>query len=386
MKTGMTLEAMAAEVQRQHKTKMDFVANTSVVGVNPAEGGFSLSLEDHGDFLVRDLAHQQIAAHTKIPAQYYDRMRKEAPDLLADNVKTWFDKYPAPRMFRMLDGKNRAMLSDSFRPLDNYDFANVILQAAADRRLDVVSCDVTETRLYIKAIDKQEFKVPVGYKMGDGSHRIFDVCCPAFVASNSEVGCGRLTLDTGVYTSACTNLAWFSREGFKKTHLGRRHELVEATGVQNIDNLLSHRTRQKSDEALWLQVRDVLKSAFLESRIEERVKQLEEAANEKIEGKVEQVVRVVASRFGMTEEEGSSVLDHLIRGGQLTKYGLHAAVTRAAQDVDSYDRATELEYLGSGIVELPKTEWASLLDEAADAPKPTKNRRQRAPVQAGAAA
>jgi hypothetical protein len=384
MKTGMALEALAAEVKRQHETKTDFVANTKTVGVQPRENGLALVLPGHGSYEVRDLAHQQIAAHTKIPAQYYDRMRKEAPDLLANNVETWFDKHPAPRMFRMLDGKNRAMLSDSFRPLDNYDFANVILQAAAERDLDVVSCDITETRLYIKAIDKQEFEVPVGYKMGDGSHRIFDVCCPAFVASNSEVGFGRLTLETGVYTSACTNLAWFAREGFRKTHLGSRHKLVEATGVENIDHLLSHRTRQKSDEALWLQVRDVLKSAFLESRIAERVKQLADAAEAKIEGEVVRVVQAVADRYGLTEKEGNSVLDHLIRGGNLSKYGLHAAVTRSAQDVDDYDRATELEYLGSGIIELPKTEWTSLMDEAAASPRPGRNRRSL--VQAGAAA
>jgi hypothetical protein len=54
----------------------------------------------------------------------------------------------------------------------------------------------------------------------------------------------------------------------------------------------------------------------------------------------------------------------LIEGGSLTQYGLHAAVTRAAQDVADYDRATELEYAGGKIIELPKTEW-KVLSEAA---------------------
>jgi hypothetical protein len=36
------------------------------------------------------------------------------------------------------------------------------------------------------------------------------------------------------------------------------------------------------------------------------------------------------------------VLKHLILGGSLTTWGLANAVTRAAQDAESYDRATEL--------------------------------------------
>lgn len=362
MKLGRSLQDLAAELDRQKKTKTDYIADTAAISVRPAEHGLNLALEGHGEFEVRDLAHHQIAEHTKIPALYYKRMREETKELLANNVETWFKKYPVPRMLRMLDGGNRAFLSNSFRPLDNYDFGKVILEACNDRKLEVASCEITEKRLYIKAIDKQEFQVPVGYKMGDGSHRLFDVCCPVFIAMNSEVGYGRLTLETGVYTRACTNLAWFSDGGLKRTHLGSRHKIVEATGVENIDHLLSNRTKQKSDEALWLQVRDVLRSAFVQGRIEKRVEQLKAAAEAVIPGRVEKVVKVAAERFGLSEAEGDSVLDHLIRGGNLSKYGLHAAITRAAQDVDDYERATDLEYLGGQVIELPSTEWESLLE------------------------
>ena len=206
--------------------------------------------------------------------------------------------------------------------------------------------------------------MPVGYKMGDGSHRIFDVCCPVFIASNSEVGFGRLVLDTGVYTRACTNLAWFTDGGMKKTHLGSRHKIVEATGVENIDHLLSDKTRQKSDEALWLQLRDVLSAAFKGELIEKRTARLAAAAENKITGDVPKMLELTAEKFGLSDGEKGSVLKHLIEGGSLSQYGLHAAVTRTAQDAADYDRATELEYLGGRIVELPRTEW-SVLAEAA---------------------
>jgi hypothetical protein len=363
MKTGKTLAELAAELDRQSRAKHDYIADTRRLDVAVRDDKPVLVMQDR-QFEISDIAHGQIAEHTKIPKPYYDRMAKEAPGLLANNVKTWFDKYPAERMIRTLDDRNRAFLSNSFRPLDNYDFGQVILGACAERKLEIVSADITERKLYIKAIDKQEFQVPIGYKMGDGSHRIFDVCCPVFIASNSEVGFGRLSLDTGVYTHACTNLAWFTDGGMKKTHLGSRHKIVEATGVESIDHLLSDKTRQKSDEALWMQLRDVLGAAFDGKRIENRTERLASAATKKIGGDVPKMIELVRTNFGLTETEGGNVLRHLIEGGSLTQYGLHAAVTRAAQDSADYDRATELEYLGGRIIDLPQTEWAVLADAA----------------------
>jgi hypothetical protein len=64
-------------------------------------------------------------------------------------------------------------------------------------------------------------------------------------------------------------------------------------------------------------------------------------------------VEVTAKRFALTEGEQGSVLEHLARGGDLTRYGLLNAVTRTAEDATSYDRAIELECVGGEILELP---------------------------------
>lgn len=363
MKTGKTLTELATEIERQHNMKHDYVADTRKVEIT--DKGTMVLNGVPGEFAIGDIAHGQIADHTKVPKQYYDRMVREAPALLANNVNTWFQKYPAVRTIRTLDDRNRAFLSDAFRPLDNFDFAGVILGAIAKRKMEVMSCEITEKRLYIKAVDEQLYKdVPVGHKMGDGSHRIFDTCAPVFIASNSEVGYGRLVLDTGVYTRACTNLCLWSDGGMKRTHVGSRHKVNELTGVENIDHLLTDHTRQKSDEALWLQLRDVLGAAFEPARITKRLESLAAAAEEKITGNPAKVVELATKTFSLTEAEGGNVLRHLIEGGSLTKYGLHAAVTRSAQDAADYDRATELEYLGGRIVELPRTEWQTLAEAA----------------------
>src|SRR5262245_61247090 len=161
MKVGKSLAELAAELDRQYKSKADFVARTDVMTVQPQDRGLSLVMGDKGEYAVGEIAHDQIATHTKTPKPYYDRMRPEAPELLANNIDTWFRKHPAPRLVRTLDGKARAFLSDAYRPLDNYDFAKVILDVCATRKLEVASCEVTEKRLYIKAMDTSEFEVPV---------------------------------------------------------------------------------------------------------------------------------------------------------------------------------------------------------------------------------
>jgi hypothetical protein len=357
MKTGKTLQELYTEIVRQRAAKKDFVASTAAMRMTP-EGNLALGSKWEGG--VSDLAHDHISDHVKIPRAYYNRMRSEAPDLLATNVDRWFAKYPAPRMVRTMDQGVRAFLSNSYRPLENHDLANAILPVLInDRKMNIMSCEITERRLYIKAVDEKLFRdVPVGFKMGDGSHRLFDTCAPAIIVSNSEVGCGRLVVDTGVFTKACTNMALFADGGMKRTHLGARHQLTEQ--IENIDHLLSERTKRKTDEALWMQVRDVVKSAFDPEKLTKRVEKITAAAQNKITAKVDEVMELAADHFSLNDDERDGVLKHLIEGGKLTQYGLSAAITRAAQDVESYDRSTELEYLGGQVIELNADQWSDM--------------------------
>ena len=365
MKTGKSLQDLAIEIERQHETKRDYITSTEHMVITPTSAGdnIKIAMGDRGPFPVNDIAHGQIAEQAKIPRQYYDRMRQEAPDLLANNITRWFQKYPTKRMARTLDDRLRAVLSDAYQPFDNYDFAGATLPILRSRKLKVVSCEVTERRLYIKAVDEQLFRdVPVGYKMGDGSHKLYDTCAPAIILSNSEVGFGRLQIETGVYTSACTNLCWFAKGGMKRTHVGARHRLTENMDVENLDAIMSDATKRKTQEALWLQVKDVLASAFDKTVVTKRIEAMQATTENKITGPVEKVVEVVQQQFGFNDGERESIFRHLIEGGSLSQYGLHAAITRAAQDLPSYDRATEFEYLGGKVLELPRNEWERIAE------------------------
>ena len=367
MKTGKSLSELAAEIERQANSKRDFVASTEAMDVQAfGDGSALVEVKDKGKFRIGEIAHGQIAAHTGIPQKYADKMLKEAPELYANNVNTWFRKNPAVRMSRMLDGNMRAFLSDKFQPFDNYDFAAAALPILSTRKLNVMSCEITDRRLYIKAVDEQLFRdVPVGFKMGDGSHNIFDTCAPAIILSNSEVGFGRLVIETGVYTRACTNMALFAKGGMKRTHVGARHQLTDNMDVTDLDAVLSSAAKRKTMEAVWLQARDVIAAAFNPQTIDRRIEQLAAAAGAKLPAdKVESVMEVVQEKYSLNEGERNSIFKHLIEGGQLNQYGLHAAITRSAADVDDYDRATELEYLGGKVVELNRNEWQALAEAA----------------------
>ena len=72
---------------------------------------------------------------------------------------------------------------------------------------------------------------------------------------------------------------------------------------------------------------------------------------------VPEFVRLASRNFGITESEEKGVLQHLIEGNDLSLYGLSNAVTRYSQDVESYDRATDLEGIGYKILTMPTKQW-----------------------------
>lgn len=363
MKTGRTLEELLKEVLRQQESKRDFVAVTDHLSLVPLMGSNELDLvigdrdtATHLEVGVNDHAHSQIGSHTKIPAQYYDRMRKEDPNLLAINVNAWFRKKPEKRMIRTLDGKARGFLSDRYRPLDNSDLLEAALPPLLDMGVAVMSTQVTDTKLYLKVVDERiKRDLPVTWTPESRGHQRFDTVSPALVLSNSEVGSGALNVQTSVWTGGCSNLMVIKERSMRKYHVGGRHEIGD-----EVYKMLSDNTKKLTDAALWAQLKDVVSGAFNQARFDAEVEKLKAATADEIEGDPIKVVEITAKKFGLQEEERNSVLKHLIQFGALNRYGLHAAVTRMSQDVESYDRATQLEALGGEIIELPKSEWKEL--------------------------
>ncbi|MEO7178369.1 MAG: hypothetical protein ABIW83_05955 [Allosphingosinicella sp.] len=360
-KAGRSLQDLAAEIQRRAEAKRDFVAPTSRLAVEVIDGSAQLAVAsgDSQRFPLTALAHSQLAEYAGIPMAYYRRMQEKEPELLASSVNRWLrDLSDKRRLVRTLDGSARAILSDGYRPLENEDLADAVLPVLMEANLLILSCEITESRLYIKAVDRSiERDVPTGKAMGDGGHTIFDTCCPALTISNSEVGGGALSIESGVWTRACTNLASFGA-AMRKFHTGKRADVSD-----DVYELLTDETKRLSDAAVWAQTRDIVRAAFDSAKFEALTQRLGGAAQDRIApAAAVEVVERMGKRWNMPEGERKGILGALIAGGDLSRYGLHSAVTRFSQEeAVSYDRATELERLGGDVIDLQPGQWRELL-------------------------
>jgi hypothetical protein len=384
MKSGRTLVELATEVQRRAGAKHDYVAKAEAISMETEiQNDFEklvkgeaqpvqdfhklLQLNVGGNrFKVNEITHDQIGQYLSIPAAYYDRMRQDQPELLATNINTWLaSQVGQKRMVRTLDGNARAFLSDKYRPIENEDLCEAILPILLDGgRFDIVSCEVTDRKLYIKVVDRSVSRklAETGNHMGDGQHKIVRIAAPAITVSNSEVGQGALSVQVGLYDSFCSNLSFFSARSMKKYHVGARHDIVG----DDLVALLSAQTQNLTNAALMSQVQDVVKNAFDPARFNELCDQVDGTTQEKIDQvDVVKMVNLTGKQVGLTEGENKGVLNALIAGGDLTRFGLYNAVTRFAADVESYDRASELERAGAAVVELPQGDWKRLLAQAA---------------------
>lgn len=341
MKEGRNLRDVLMELQRQQGAKRDYISPSSSLSLEP--DGRTLAMGENA-FPTTDLFHRQMGAALSIPAKYYDLMQKEKPTLLAENVNAWLGDRDQNYMIRSLDGVARAFLSDRYRRIDNLEVASAVLPLFAGvPGMQVMSVEVTSSKLYLKVVDTRREAACVGDAVQFG-----------VVISNSEVGLGAVSVQPLVYTLRCANGMVINSMGERKTHVGRA-----AKGMEDFF-VVSDETAEAEDRAFLLKLRDVVSATFDEVRQQMIVNRLEEAAGARITGKVVDVVELAGKEYGLSSPEQDGVLKYLIEGGDLSLYGLSNAVTRYSQDVESYDRATALEGLGWQVATMGRRKWEEL--------------------------
>ena len=150
MKEGITISELAKTVDERRQRVRDFEVNTKWMEMDPVRNRFQFPVPIRGtgreETLTVDgnqLFHDQVADRVGIPLKYYQRMRAEAPGLLAQNVNTWFTRTPETRLVRSYRPSQpteavpgtapqvvasvpsghlgRAFLSDRYRPLAERD-------------------------------------------------------------------------------------------------------------------------------------------------------------------------------------------------------------------------------------------------------------------------
>ncbi|KJH69787.1 DUF932 domain-containing protein [Aliterella atlantica] len=345
MKAGKTLSELALELERQSESKRDYIASTELLKMTDT-GEMAIESDTRQELAITDIAHSQIASRLDIPAKYYQRMRSSAPELLAANVNEWFYQKPERRMVRTLDGQMRAYLSERYRRLDNYDLAEAVLPVLKEmgEGLKIISTELTASRMYVKVINE---RVELEVKKGD-------VVQAGMVISNSEVGLGSLKVEPLIYRLICANGMIAQDHSQKRYHVGRNAESDEAL------ELYRDETLKADDRAFFLKVQDTVRAAVDIAKFSTIVQRMREATEQKIEGNPVKAVELVSQRFNFNAGESSGVLQHLIQGGDLSAYGMLNAITRTSQDLDDYERATDLERDGSRVLSLPTSAWKEI--------------------------
>jgi hypothetical protein len=343
------LSKLAEELERQAKTKEDYIVLSDELSV--LKDGNIIKMElpvirnnqtVNQTFPITEYCHKQIADKTKIPMRYYQRMIDEDKlNLLCDNIMTWLpDK--EKRFVRLLDTdgdgivKVRALLSDRYRVIDNYD---VLLNAMKtfkniSNNIMIKTATLTETKLYIKATSKE---------LIDEIHKLHgkDIVEGGITISNSEVGAGAYRVVPFMWVERCKN-GLMGDESFTKIHLGKER------GIGLLD--WSDETLELEDRALWSKIEDIIRATFNPEIFRSWVDKINGISTIKLEEPTIAFNNIIKSEK-IPEHKRDELLMHF-GNEEPTLWGLSASVTRLAQDMPNYDDQIALEEAGRRILDL----------------------------------
>lgn len=357
MKAGLAIEELADEIMRQREAKADYIVDTSKLCMENYGTDLVLRIldENNADRIepldIAETAHRQIGTRLGIPAKYYGKMLSEHPDLLVTNVNAWFSREPSQRMLRVLDGKVRAYLSNSYMRMDHYEiFASVLPIIGEIPDVEFVSCQITDNRMYIKAVNPNlsaEIAPDITVKAG-------------VIISNSEVGLGSVSVQPLIYRVQNESGIVVGGATTKRIHRGR---------VNSADEhflLASQEVLTEADRTFLTELQETVRSATDEEQFSQVVTLMQNARNQPMNTTdVPAVVHTASRDFGITDTEQTGVLQRLMESNDLSLYGLANAVTRHSQDIESYDRATDLEGIGYNILSMPPRQWTRINQIAA---------------------
>ena len=241
-------------------------------------------------------------------------------------------------------GYARALLSNSYRPIDNWDVLNSVIEGMTAAGLDshvVKQADLTDRRMYLKIVVPEinalapeflrDYVAPYSKKRGAEIPTVF----AGFVIKNGETGGSAFTITPELTFEVCDNGMTVTEDMVRKTHLGAK---VEDEGVVKI----SEKTRKLNLDFVQSYTKDSITS-FLDVGYMERVlRRLTEQAGGQVKHP-QAVVETIVKRAAFSDEDAEGIMNAFIDGGDRTKGGMLQAVTSYSQTVADPDHAYEIE-------------------------------------------
>lgn len=345
-----SLQAMAAELDRQETVKQDYVVPATEISIakTPYEDEPYHVLFGDDEFAPTKRFHAQVADKLKIPKNYYDRMKEESPYLLAENVNHWFGESEKKHMVRTLDSKARALVSDRFFPMDNMFVMNAILPSlSADMGIEFKTNTLTDDRMYMQLIFRNMQKdIVVG-----------DAVQWGLSFTNSETGLGAFDIKTYVWRLKCSN-GLIGQSLIRKFHVGRQLK-TEDEGYE----LFKSDTVMADVKALELKTRDIVSNMINGPMFDEYVLTMQGAREDEIR-KPEKVIENVTRRMNISEKHREDMLESMVIDKEFNRYGLANSITALAHKLEDPDEQYEVEKLGHKIITLQPSEWKVLSEVA----------------------
>ena len=349
MKQGMNLSQLASIVMDTSERKRDYVVDVKSIdfGYNDGEFQYFAGVQGHGGIggSMNEHALRQMTTELDIPATFVNTLKSEDPTYLPEVMNRRAFSKDSQRMLRTVGPRMVAAVSPSFsRDYDNDTILKAVLPILRESDLQVESCNLSETMMHLKAFSPRlSGEVDLGDVVQSGIH-----------IRNSDVGLSRALINEINKRLACMNGMTRSEtvNAYKRIHRGSR---LPAGFIPSIATTTAHQL------ALASEMRDVVTYLLSEERFNETVNMMKQAKEYKFTAKnLEAGIRELGRQVGFTQTEGDEILAHLIAGNDLSQYGMLNAVTRYSQDVESYDRATELEGIGGKVLELKPRQLAAI--------------------------
>jgi hypothetical protein len=302
-----------------------------------------------------------ISKRFDIPLKYVRRMRsrvdsdisempKDDGTLFDQNINYWLEAEPNRRhLVRgfLTDGAGepgiaRAILSDRYRTIDNYDVLMATLDGVkqAGVSIDIDGADLSDRRMCVRITCPEVSEYATGLLDGYRSPFTGDTGADnptifaGLVIKNSETGGGAFTIVPRLVVQVCSNGLQMTKDAMRAIHLGGK---LDEGVVQWSDD-----TQRNELTLVTSKARDAV-STFLDvDYMRTKIAELQNLAGVEVSHPVDTIDRI-ARKTGWSDVEEADILSHFIKGGQTTALGVAQAVTSFAQTVESPDRQDELE-------------------------------------------
>lgn len=348
------MNQIVKEINEVEQNRQDVLVKPEAMAVSHVAGRsrlFVRSKEVSDDFHVSDHAHDQIASKAGIPRNFCKKLREEEPDLYEKNVNQLLrSSGDNPYMLRILDGEVKGFVSNQYKRLDHRDLLQTLLPVFDEESVNfgysAFDYDRDTGQLQGKFIFEEQCEVDDGDPVNYGLY-----------VSNGEWGGNQLSMIPGLFRVICFNGMFSAQwtENFDRRHVGSPMLMDENAQVLPME-------RDEANDT-WRMVRrtaETLANAEDSGHFQEMVADLTKSRTREIENRNQLLAHFSDEHF--QGEETPAVFKAL---DEDTQFGLSQAVTRVAhEEVESYQRSTELEEIGANVASLNERQWEQLQSRA----------------------